>query len=163
MKSKLLFIITSALALLAACSNDDTDMLFPEYTSSQALLSDVTVSLMEQTQTTDTIQAEEEGIYLYIETTAMYPYSNFGILRSTFQEGDTLIIRLEDLIKPSVSLAPNGPASTSVKVPENTRHIVFLRGHDNDRFELIIEEDAFVLQPLQTSFVEPNSLIFIRE
>lgn len=150
------------MVILSACNNDDTEDLFLKYSSTQALMSDITVSLMEQTQTADSMQVEEEGIYLYIETTESYSYSNYGILRSTFQTGDTLLIRLEDIVKPGVSLLPPGPASTSVKIPENTKHIVFLRGHENDSFDLDIEKDALLLQPVYTSFTATEHIIYLR-
>lgn len=148
--------------MFSACSEDGTDELFSEYASAQALLSDITISMAEQLEGVDSLQIEEEGIYLYIETTKTYPYCNYGILRSTFQKGDTLLVRLEDIVKPSINLSPKGPAMTNVRIPENTKQIVFLRGYDSDRFELIVEEDALILQPLQTSFVGSDHIIFLR-
>ncbi|MDD4515316.1 hypothetical protein [Massilibacteroides sp.] len=162
MKERVLYIVIVVSALFSACSHDDADTLFAEYATPQALLSDITISLAEQTQAVDSIYANEEGFYLYIETTEYYPYCNYGILRSTFQTGDTLLVRLEDIVKPSVNLSPSGPAITSVKIPENTKQIVFLRGHNSDRFELQIEDDALLLQPVSTSFTTAEHMIYLR-
>ncbi|MDD3062610.1 MAG: hypothetical protein PHG27_12700 [Massilibacteroides sp.] len=164
MKGHFLWIWATVLMLFSACSKEDSENLFPDYASVQALSSDVTLSLLEQTNTdADTIQAEEEGLYLYIETLEIYPYSNYGILRSTFQINDTLLIRLEDIVKPSVSLSPAAPASTTVRIPENLRHIMFLKGRETDHFDLAIENDAFILQPIHTSFTSSEHIIYLRE
>lgn len=163
MNDRLLYIFITLVVVFSACSNDETDELFPEYTTSQALLSDITVTLTEQTQLVDSIQTDEEGIYLYIETTEIYPYCNYGILRSIFQTGDTLLIRLEDIVKPGVSVSPSGPANTSVKIPTNTKRIIFLRGHENDIFDLQIEDDALLLHPVFTTFSETEHVIYLRD
>lgn len=162
MKDRLLYLFITFVLLLSACSNDETDELFPEYTTSQALLSDITVTLTEQTQRMDSIPIDEEGIYLHIETTEIYPYCNYGILRSVFHTGDTLLIRLEDIVKPGVSVSPSGPANTSVKIPTNTKRIIFLRGHENDIFDLQIEEDALLLHPVFTTFSATDHVIYLR-
>lgn len=161
MKNCFLYIATGLVLLLSACSQDETDDLFREYMTPQALLSDIAVTLTEQRP--DSLATEEAGIYVYIETTETYPFCNYGILRNTFQRGDTLLIRLEDVVKPGIALSPAGPASTSVKVAENTRHIIFLRGQDSDTFELTIEEDALVLQPVSTSFTTTDHVIYLRQ
>lgn len=162
MKDRILYIVTILLILFSACNNDETDDLFSEYITSQALLSDITITLTEQTQLVDSVQADEEGIYLYIETTKIYPYCNYGILRSTFQTGDTLLIRLEDVVKPGVMISPEGSANTSIKIPDNTKHIIFLRGHETNNFDLQIEEDALLLHPVFTSFSVTDHLIYLR-
>jgi hypothetical protein len=157
-------LLLNLLLIVTACSKEETDAMLSNYASDQALSSDVTLSMMEQTPTTtDAIQTEEEGIYLYIETRDLYPYSNYGILRSTFQTNDTLLIRLEDVVKPGVSLLPAGTASTTVRVPENTTHIVFLKGRETDHFDLTIENDAFILEPIQTSFTTTEHTLYLRE
>lgn len=163
MKNRFLYIATGLILLFSACSHDEADDLFREYMTPQALLSDITVALTEQTLPQDSVVSDEEGIYVYIETTEVYPFCNYGILRNTFQRGDTLLIRLEDVVKPGVALSPEGPASTSVKIPENTQHIIFLRGQDSDTFELTIEEDALVLQPASTSFTTTDHVIYLRQ
>lgn len=163
MKSHLSVILTCVFVVFSACSNDETYELFPEFATSQALMSDVSISLMEQTQTADTLQAEEPGLYLYIETTELYPYCNYGILRSTFQADDTLIVRLEDLIKPSVTLIPAGRASTSAKIPENTKHIVLLRGDESNSFKLTIEKESLLLEPVNASFTNSTHLLYSRD
>lgn len=162
MKDRLLYIFTVLLVLFSACSNDEPDDLFPEYITSHALPSDIMITLAEQTQLVDSVLADEEGIYLYIETTEIYPYCNYGILRSTFQMGDTLLIRLEDIVKPGVSVSPEGPANTSVKIPDNTKHIIFLRGHETNNFDLQIEKDALLLHPVFTSFSITDHVIYLR-
>lgn len=163
MKNILSVIFASVLVVLSACSHEEADNLFSEYTTSQALLSDVNISLMEFVQTTGTIQAEEPGLYLYIETTDLYPYCNYGILRSTFQAGDTLVIRLEDVVKPGVTLSPPGYASTSIMIPENTNHIVFLRGSESNSFDFVIEKESLLLQPINLSFAHPEHTLYLRE
>lgn len=162
MKNPLFYIFAVLLVFFSACSNDETDDLFSEYITTQALLSDISITLTEQTQLADSIQADEEGIYLYIETTNIYPYCNYGILRSTFQRGDTLLIRLEDIVKPNVSISPEGPANTSVKIPDNTKHIIFLRGYESNNFDLLIEDDALLLHPVFSSFSETEHVIYLR-
>jgi|GEM_PF-5606177 hypothetical protein len=162
MKVHLLYIVTVVLALFSACSQDEADDLFAAYITPQALLSDITITLTEETQFADPTQADEEGIYLHIETTELYPYCNYGILRSTFQTGDTLLIRLEDVVKPGISISPEGPANTSVKIPTNTKHVIFLRGHESNNFDLLIEEDALLLHPVFTSFSATDHIIYLR-
>ena len=162
MKDRLLYILTTFLVLFSACSGDDTEELFSEYITTQALLSDVNVTLAEQTLSADSIQADEPGLYLYIETTELHPYSSYGILRTVFHRGDTLLIRLEDIVKPGVSLLPAAPANTSVKIPENTKRIVFLRGHESDSYHFDIEEDVLLLQPIYTSFTAADHVIYLR-
>lgn len=162
MKSRLFYILTILSVLFTACSQDETDDLFAKYITPQALMSDITITLTEQTSLTDSIPAEEEGIYLHIETTKTFPYGNYGILRSTFQTGDTLLIRLEDIVKPGISISPEGPANTSVKIPTHTKHIIFLRGPETNNFDLQIEEDALLLHPVFTSFSVTDHIIYLR-
>lgn len=163
MRGRLLAILTGALVLLSACNDDETYELFQEYATPQALSSDVSISIMEHTQTVDTIQIEDPGLYLYIETTELYPYCNYGILRSTFQSNDTLVVRLEDVIKPGVYLSPPGHASTSVRIPENTKHIVFLRGNESNSFSLTVDEESLILEPVNTSFSVSDYIIYSRD
>lgn len=162
MKHYWIFIWIGILAFTSSCSKDDSDALFPEYISPQALLSDITISLTEQTPVADSLLVDDEGIYLYIETTEVFPYGNYGILRSTFQTGDTLLIRLEDIIKPNVTIAPGAPAFTSVRIPEDVQHIVFLKGRETDQFDVVINDDVVILQPTQTSFTTCEYTLYLR-
>jgi len=161
MKKYLITILT--LALLSACSKDNAEYLFGEYlTPEQALLSDINISISEQFVYEKTEPTEDEGFFLNIQTIDNYPCCNYGIQRTVIQEGSTLIIRLEDVIKPSICLTAIGPATTTVKVPEGISRIVFLRGEDEDYFDFDVTNKEMNLYPVSASFSTSDFITYYR-
>ncbi len=103
----------------------------------------------------------EDGLALRLsfQTKDIFGGSNYGIVLSTFNQGNNLIVRFDSILEPARIELGTAPAEGYAELPESTENLILINGEKVDKYGYNITKEKVEIIPIDTSYtsiITPN-------
>ena len=97
-------------------------------------------------------EAQEPLLKLKLITSVNFPCINYGLSITEFSNGNEIIIRFDEIVKPRVCLTAIGPAISYIDLPESTDKITFINGNVIDKYSVEINQEKISITLIENNF-----------
>jgi hypothetical protein len=145
---KNIILLTLITIICLSCNKDDSE--YSQFMNSNSIQSNVEFQIIENYSTYGAIQPPT--LKLRLKTVDQFGCSNYSITTTEFNNGNELIIRFEEIFKPTFCLTSIGPAETVINLTDNISKLVFLNSDNVDIYSITINSQEVEISEIENNF-----------